>query len=114
MKIHSLTQNTLRGTGFQAALVMCAGTALFAMSSAVFAQIDPNVKVTSPEKLSRIAPTERGAHNPPADKCGHNPPDDKVARTGDTRMLLPAVKLAANGKALNALQKDTTACPNAK
>ena len=114
MEIHSNTQSALKAIGFQAAIAMCAGTALFAMSSAVFAQIDPNVRVATPEKVNRLAPITQGTHNPPGDKCGHNPPDDKVARSGDTRMLLPAVKLAAQTKTSDAPQTDTIACPKAK
>lgn len=114
MQIHSNTQSALKAMGFQAAIAMCAGTALFVMSSAAFAQVDPNVRVATPEKVNRLAPIDPGTHNPPADKCGHNPPDDKVARTGDTRMLLPAVKLAAQTKTLDTPQTDTTACPKAK
>nr|WP_295774698.1 hypothetical protein [Rhodoferax sp.] len=114
MKIHSNTHSALRAIGFQRTLTVCAGAALFAMSSTAFAQIDRNLKAGTVDKTYRVAPTDKGAHNPPADKCGHNPPDDKVARTGDTRMLLPAVKLAADGKASNAPQTDTTACPKAK
>ena len=105
MKIHSNVHLAMKAMGLQSALALCAGTALFVVSSAAFAQVDPNVKLTTPKKVTRVAP---------GTKCGHNPPDDKIARTGDTRMLLPAVKLAADGKALNTPQTDTTACPNAK
>ena len=114
MKIHSNNHSALRAIGFQGALTVFAGAALFAMSGTAFAQIDSNLKAGTVDKTYRVAPIDKGAHNPPAFKCGHNPPDDKVARSGDARMLLPAVKLAADGKTLDASQTDTTACPKAK
>jgi hypothetical protein len=114
MKTHSNTQSALKAIGFQSAIALCAGTALFVMSSAAFAQINPDVKLDTATKANRIASTDKGVHNPPGYKCGHNPPDDKVARTGDTRMLLPAVKLAVQTKTPDAPQTDTIACPKAK
>lgn len=105
MKIHSDTRSALKAMGVQSALAMSAGTALFVISSSAFAQIKPDVKMDIAAKVNRIAP---------GDKCGHNPPDDKVVRTGDTRMLLPAVKLVAQTKTLDAPHADTTACPKAK
>jgi hypothetical protein len=123
MKIHSNVHLAVNAMGLQSALALCAGTALLVMSSAAFAQVDPGVKLATPEKVTRVAPGDKGAHNPPAYKCEHNPPGFKGEQnsinftrpqTGDTRMLLPAGKLAADGKALNTPQTDTTACPNAK
>ena len=114
MKTHSTTQSTLKAMSLQAALALCAGTALFIMPSSAFAQINPDVKADTAEKANRIAPTDKGAHNPPDDKCGQNPPAALIARTGDTRMLLPAVRLAVATKPLNAPQTDTTACHKAK
>lgn len=109
--------------GLQSALALCAGTALFVMSSSAFAQVDPNVKLTTPEKVTRVAPGDKGAHIPPDDKCGHMPPGFKGEQnsinfsrpqTGDTRMLLPAVKPAAQTKTVDAPQTDTIACPKTK
>ncbi len=101
-------------TRLKAAFAICAGTALLAVSGAAFAQIDPNLKVGTAEKINRVAPADKGAHNPPDDKigkCGHNPPDDKIGKAADTRMLLPAVKPSGQTNTTNVPKTDGTACP---
>lgn len=113
-KHYSTKHCATKATRLQAVLALAAGTALLAVSGAVFAQIDPNVKVGAAEKTGRVAPLDKGTHNPPDDKigrCGHNPPGDKSGKAADTRMLLPAVKPAQQANTTNAPHTDGTACP---
>lgn len=45
-------------------------SALFAMPSVAFAQIDPNLKAGNVDKTYRAAPIDKGARNPLVIKCG--------------------------------------------
>ncbi|MES2948272.1 MAG: hypothetical protein V4858_07000 [Pseudomonadota bacterium] len=101
-------------SGLRAAAALCAGAAILMLSGTAFAQIDPGVKPGATAKVNRSMPTDQITHNPPGDKCGHNPPADKIGTSGDTRMLLPAVKLAGQAKSLDTPQINTAACPAGK
>jgi hypothetical protein len=99
--------------------LLALSTCVLLIANSAFAQIDPNVKNGIGGNMQSKQAAGKGEHNPPADKGQHNPPDDKVlhnppsdkgqhnppgdksGKTGETKMLLPAVKSTEPAKKLD-------------